>query len=343
MPSEEHQEPDTPGPAARVRTIVSGELHGETSSLDRHVLDRAGDEGRLIWVDLVNPQKADLETLRHAYGLHPLAVGEVFQHHRTSAASSFNGVTHVVAQYPDLSDETISAKEIQAIIGTGFFITIHGAGVLDTDAVLGHWEATPQDWRSTSSSLLYATFRVALAEFGPVADRLDENVTLLEEEAVHPHNAGTPKRQLLYRLFNATEQITDLHNIAAPLQDAMRSLEHNSNWFDHEHGNAYTRDVVDDAYHLARRLQMLTQTAERLFEMVNSLITLQRNDVSKQLTIVATIFLPLSFLGTYFGQNFRYMTDAVSGGAAFLVWGVLAPLASLLVIVAVMWKVGAFR
>ena len=344
MPSDHEREHANAGPGVRVRTIVSGALDAGTTTLDRRVLSRAGD-ACLVWIDLVNPDPAMLEVLQEAYDLHPLAVNEVFETHRTSDVSFFNGTTHLVVQYPRQGPErqAIRAQEVQVIVGHGFFISIHRPNVLDIDAMIDQWNVAPEAWRSTSSSLLYATFRAALSQFAPVVDHLDEALESLEDAAINPHNGGTPKRQLLYSLFNVTEQITDLHNIAEPVQDAMRSLEHNSAWFSHELGNAYTRDVVDDAYHLARRLRMLSESAARLFDMVNTLVTLQRTDVSKQLTIVATIFLPLSFVASYFGQNFTYMTDGVASRGDYLIWGVLAPLASLIAIFVALWRFGAFR
>jgi magnesium transporter len=88
---------------------------------------------------------------------------------------------------------------------------------------------------------------------------------------------------------------------------------------------------------------MLRDTGQRLFEMVNSLVTLQRTDVSKQLTIVATIFLPLSFVASYFGQNFQFMTDAVASRDAYLFWGLGVQLFTLVSIFLALWKFGAFR
>jgi magnesium transporter len=328
--------------SVRVRVFVSGELEREDTTLSQESL-RDLAEDRLVWIDLVNPERATLEVLADIYSLHPLTVDEVFDTHRESDVSTFDGSAHIVIYYPYRHDHTFTSGEIQVIIGQGFLISIHEPDILDPDDVFGPWRATPAKWRSTSSSLLYAILRTAMSAFSPIADHLSDALEELEDTAMDPENRGTPKRETLYKLFDLTEQITDLHNIAMPMKDMMQSLIHNSDWFSQENGNAYTRDIADDVVHLVNRTYMLRDTGQRLFEMVNSLVTLQRTDVSKQLTIVATIFLPLSFVASYFGQNFQFMTDAVASRDAYLFWGLGVQLFTLVSIFLALWKFGAFR
>lgn len=326
----------------QIRIFASGDLEYEDTTLSPESLHAVA-EDRLVWIDLVNPERATLEVLADIYNLHPLTVDEVFDTHRESDVSTFESSAHIVLYYPYRHDHTFTASEIQVIIGHRFLISIHEPDILDADDVFGSWRATPAKWRSTSSSLLYAILRIAMSAFSPITDHLSDALEELEDTAMDPENRGTPKRETLYKLFDLTEQITDLHNIAMPMKDMMQSLIHNSDWFSGENGNAYTRDIADDVVHLVNRMHMLRDTGQRLFEMVNSLVTLQRTDVSKQLTIVATVFLPLSFLASYFGQNFQFMTDAVTSRNAYLFWGLGVQLFTLVAIFLALWKVGAFR
>lgn len=342
MPTAEHDQPAQTTRATCTRVIVSGEIEQEVPGLREDILEDR-DQDRLIWVDLVNPERETIDALARIHQLHPLAAKEVYKDHRGADLSMFDRSAYIVIHVPFDYGETIRLGELEVIIGEGFFVTIHDRDYIDIDVMIEHWQGMPASWRSTSNSLLYAVFRTILFTFAPVADHLDDALEKLQREAIRPHNHDTPKRELLYQLFHLTEQITDLHNMVMPFKDMLIGLKHNSDWLDEEGGNAWSRDVEDDAVHLANRMQMLRDTAQRLFEMVNSLITLQRTDVSKQLTIVATIFLPLSFIGAYFGQNFQYMEDSVASGQDFLVWGAAVPVVSLVIIFLVMWKFGAFR
>lgn len=334
---------ESPGPQreVRIRTIVDGEIEQETGTLDQQNLESIGSD-RLAWVDLVNPDAGTLGLLQETFAVHPLAIEDVFNTHHTPHARFFETSAHIVMHYPRPDGTAVGAEPVQAIIGDTFFITIHGPDALDTAQLVNQWEASPASWRSTSSSLLYATLRTVSFRFGPIVDHLNDALEELEREAISQRNDGAPSRQLLYRLFNVNEQIADVYNIASPFEQMMNSIDKNSEWFAHEHGNVYSMDVIVDAHHLANRLGMLRENAERLFEMVNTLITMQRTEVMKRLTLVATIFLPLSALSSYFGQNFQFMKDATASEADFLLWGVAVPIAGVGLIALAMWKAGGF-
>ena len=340
-------QPMMDGPGARtervrVRAFARGALREETDALDAaHLLSVDRDAG-FAWIDLVEPRRETVDWLAGHYRLHPLAEAEVFEAHRESAVKIFEGAAHVIALFPRRHDLPIRTGEVQLIVGEGFLISIHQADFQDVERVLEQWASVPDEWRQTSSSLVYAILAQAMRPFVPLADAAEDALSLLEEETIHPAAKRLPKRETLHRLFDLTEQISDLHDLAAPLRSVLESLSQNDAWLTGGHGHAYLADVYDDAARLAERLEMLRDAAERLFNMVNSLITLQRTDVSNQLTVVATIFLPLSFITGYFGQNFAYMTGSVASRWDFLIWGGLLQVATLAVILVTLKRLGAF-
>ncbi len=340
MPPERHPTSDT-AERCHVREIEAGAMGPPRDVLDEAALTPR--EGEVTWIDLTTPSDGTLAELERAFTLHPLIMEELTQRHRTSDVRVFDGVTFAVLRFPRIADGEIRADEVKIVIGDSFLVTVHEPLAFDLDDLVANWQVTPESWRATSASLLYALLRLVMDVFVPVVDRLGEQLDTLQHHALLPHGDAPPRREVVNTLFHLTEQIIDLHNMAVPTMDMIHSLQHNSDWFSHEKGNAYTRDVLDDARHLSNRLEMLRATAQRLFEMVNALITLHRADVEKQLTLVATIFLPLTLLSSYLGQNLKFMTDHIEGMWSFLAWGVAAPLVALAVILAVLWRVRAFR
>lgn len=327
----------------RVRTFVQGALRDEAETLDLSRL-AVDPEGGFVWIDLVDPRVATVHALARHFRLHPLAEAEVFEPHRESAVKIFEGSAHVIALFPRRHDLPIRTGEVQVILGDGFLISIHQVEFQqDVDRLLEQWDATPDEWRQTSSSLLYAIISQAMRPFTPLADAAEDALNALEEETLHPAAKKLPKRDTLHRLFDLTEQISDLHDLAAPLRSVLDSLNQNDAWLTGGNGRAYLVDVFDDAARLTERLQMLRDAAKRLFDMVNSLITLQRTDVSNQLTVVATIFLPLSFIVGYFGQNFEYMTNGVASRWDFLIWGGVVQGVALVIILVILRRFGAFE
>lgn len=334
--------PESREEAVRVCSFVRGELRGETDALDDARLTIDSGAG-FVWIDLVDPRPETLARLAERYHLHPLAVAEVFEPHRESAAKIFEGAAHVIALFPRQHELPLRTGEVQVIAGEGFLISIHRTDFQDIGRLLDQWDAIPDEWRQASSSLVYAILSQAMHPFAPLTDEVEDKLNRLEELTLSPAAKRLPKRETLHELFDLTEQISDLHDLAVPLRTVLQSMSENDTWLTGGHGHAYLVDVYDDAVRLAERLEMLRDAAKRLFEMVNSLITLQRTDVSNQLTVVATIFLPLSFISGYFGQNFKYMTDSVASRWDFLIWGGVVHVAALVVILIMLRRLGALR
>ena len=103
-------------------------------------------------------------------GPHPLAEAEVFEPHRESAVKIFEGSAHVIALFPRRLDEPIQTGEVQLIVGPGFLISIHQADFQDVDRVLEQWGSVPDEWRQTSSSLVYAILSQVMRPFAPLTD-----------------------------------------------------------------------------------------------------------------------------------------------------------------------------
>jgi magnesium transporter len=335
---------EPPGAGAqrcRVREIVGGTM-GPPRDVPIEAALAAG-EGAVTWIDLVAPRPATLAALEAAYHLHPLIMEELVERHRTSDVRVFDGATFAILRFPRLREGAIETEEVQIVVGDGYLVTVQRDRGVDLDALLPHWQQAPDAWRSTSGSLLYALMRLVVDIFVPVVDELESRLGAVQRSAVRPGRGASPRSEVVNTLFELTEQINDLHTMAVPTMDMIHSIRHNSDWFSQEAGNAYIRDVLDDATHLAHRLETLLDTAGRLFDMVNALISLHQADVGRQLTLVATIFLPLTLLSSYFGQNFRVLINGIDDRWGFLFWGVGAQVVALAVIMLVLWKVGAFR
>ncbi|MBA2289303.1 MAG: magnesium transporter CorA family protein, partial [Chloroflexia bacterium] len=136
MPNADDRDEASTERSVRVRVFVSGELEREDTTLSQESL-RDLAEDRLVWIDLVNPERATLGVLADIYSLHPLTVNEVFDTHRESDVSTFDGSAHIVIYYPYRHDHTFTSGEIQVIIGQGFLISIHEPDILDPDDVFG--------------------------------------------------------------------------------------------------------------------------------------------------------------------------------------------------------------
>ncbi|CAA9572262.1 MAG: hypothetical protein AVDCRST_MAG87-2539 [uncultured Thermomicrobiales bacterium] len=337
----DHREPASE--RVTVWTIEMGEIAARIGRLDREGL-RTAAASAVTWIDLVDPSTATLRWLEETCELHPRVVSKTLKPHRTAAITLCDDTTHIVLHYPRLREEAhLIRQEVQVIMRGRLLITMHEPGAIDVVDVLDHWRDVPESWRSTTGSLLYATFRRIIAEFVAATDSLDVALERVHDQVVTREQVTMPRRQMLFALFDVTEQIADLHEMAEPAVSLMQRLKRNSEWFADEAGTDHSQDLLDEASLLATRLGLMGDTAGRLLDSFYALVTLRSTDMSNRLTIVATIFLPLSFLSSYFGQNFQYLTDQLGSAGQFAAWGVAVPLLSLSVILVLLQRFGAFN
>ncbi len=338
--AEDHREPTSE--RVTVWTVEMGKIAVRSDRLDREGLGTVA-ASAVTWIHLVQPSTATMRSLEETCGLHPRVVSKTLKPHRTAAVTLFDDTTHIVLHCPLLQqDAHLIRREFQVILREGLLITVHEPDAIGVADVLDHWRGAPETWRSTTGSLLYANFCAIIAAFVAAADSLDVALERLHDEVVTPEQVTMPRRQLLFALFDVSEQIVDLHEMAEPAVSLMQRLKRKNEWFADEAGTDHSQDLLDEASLLTSRLRLMNETGGRLLDSFYALIALRSTDMSNRLTIVATIFLPLSFLSSYFGQNLQYMTDQVGSGGQFIVWGVAVPLLALSVILVLLRRFGAF-
>lgn len=300
-------------------------------------------DGAHLWIDLVGPDREGIRLITQRFPLHHLAVEAVFEHRRRPGVSIFDKSTYVNLQHVKRNGAEVSSVPIKVFLGSNFFITIRPDYPFPVERILGRWEAAPKDWQTYASSLLYALTDILVDDLSVVTDGLEEALQREDRYGSQAGRAGTPGSSVLERIYRLSDQVSDAYAIAMPLRDTMQALLGDGNILDETSAGTYFHDVYDHAVYVADRLENLQDLAQRIFDMAGALINLRLSDVSKQLTVVATIFLPLSFITGYFGQNFGYMMSGVRSGSAFVIYGIGLQILTLVVIVVLLARLKILR
>lgn len=300
-------------------------------------------DGAYLWIDLIAPDRAAIDLVGKRFPLHRLAVNAVFEHRRRPGVSVYKNSTYVQLQHVQRKELRIEPVSIKVFLGRGFFITIRPEYAFPADRILDRWDAAPNEWQTHTSSLLYALTDILVDDLAAITDKLEAALRREDRYGQQLGRAGTPGSTVLESLYRLSDAVSEVYAIAMPLRDTMQSLLGDGDVLGEEDGTAYFRDVYDHAVFVADRLQSLQDLAQRIFDMAGALINLRLSDVSKQLTVVATIFLPLSFITGYFGQNFGYMVSGVRSDSAFIVYGIVLQVLTLVLIVFLLARLKIFQ
>lgn len=298
-------------------------FHGGEVSL--RPLDLAGLERELrdpetfVWLDLVAPTPQELESLCAPFGLHPLAIEDAAVGGQRVKVEPYNDFWFVVLYGAYLGEKgELVRREMSLFIGSHFVLTIQREPLFSDEEIVARWQLVPEAWRHRPSSLTYVILDTVVDSLGVLTDHIEGQLREVRAALASGHAVGP---ELLRRIFILESVTHEAYTVALSLRDMLPTFVHASEGAPvGTAGEApYYRDVHDHASGVVERLGAERDLSKRVFDVYQSLAAQQQGDVARQLTVVSTIFLPLTFLTGFFGQNFDYLVKHVSSEWAF--WG----------------------
>jgi magnesium transporter len=302
-------------------------------------LCRDADEG-FVWLGLHDPDEAELELVRERFGLHELAVEDAQKFHVRPKVELYDedGMTFVVlrtARYDDDREE-IDFGEVSLFLAPRFVISVRQGAASDLHPARLRLERKPELLREGAASVLWAVLDTIVDDYAPVVEGLEADIE--EVESTVFTGAAAPTERIYFLRREATEFHRAVHPLLSPLEGVERGANPQigpelRNWF---------RDVNDhvkliDEMVVAQRdlLGLVLQANMAVISVEQNRIAVQQNESMKQLTVVASVFLPLGFLAGFFGMNFGWLTDHTRAGWEFALYGVgsMAVCATLLYLV----------
>jgi magnesium transporter len=287
--------------------------------------------GSFVWIELDDPTPELMAEVSRHFGLHELAVEDAATAHqrpKVEPYDDFHFIVYRTAKY-DAANRQVIFGELDLFLGVGFVIAVrhHEAG--DFERARLHLEQYPHLARTGPAAAVWAILDTVVDDYQPVVDGLESDI----EDTERAIFAG--RADLTERVYELKQEITDFYRAVHPLLPPLDALERGL-FAPVDRGLLrYFRDLNDHVRRIDEELlgqrDQLTAALEAHLSLINirqNEISAQQNNIVKRLTIVASVFLPLSFITGFFGQNFRWMVDEISSGTMFFVVGIGSLVAS---------------
>jgi magnesium transporter len=278
-----------------------------------------------FWLDLTAPTHEDLARLRDLFGFHPLALEDTKQFHQRPKLDNYGDYVLLVfyGAWRHREDDPEPLREVHMYISGHYLVTIHRDPLppLDHQRDQLHGRVLHSE-----QFLLYRVLDALTDSFFPLLADMDNEIDELEAQVL-----ANPTERQLERLFSLKRQLVAMRKIITPQRDLFaRSVEQIAELPGLELDERdYFRDVYDHLIRISDLIDSYRDLLSGATDLYLSTISNRQNDVMKQLTIIATIFLPLSFITGFFGQNFAYLvTDLIRSTWTFWVIGVGSMLAT---------------
>lgn len=291
----------------RIPPVISV-LDYDAGNLDERANITAADAGRYLdspkvtWVHCQGHADVPLlQRLGEAFRLHPLAMEDVINTGQRSKADVYDDrQVFVVLNVPVLRDETLHIEQVSLFLGPTFVVSFHAGPDDIFEPVRQRLRGPVGRFRSTGADyLFYALIDLAVDQAFPVLEEYDDALEELEEHVLREAGGNT-----LEQIHFVKRELVQIRKTLWPQREAINQLIRDEHPLIGEPIKVYLRDVHDHTLRALEWVEAFREMATGLMDVYLSNVSNRMNDVMRVLTIIATIFIPLTFLAGVYGMNF---------------------------------------
>jgi len=259
-------------------------------------------EPSVSWVDVQGLGDAQiLQDLKKVFGIHDLAMADVVNIPQRPKVEFYDRYLFIVTRmaYP-LHDGTLHSEQVSLFLGKDFVLTFQETYGDCLDPVRERIRSgTGLLRKSGADYLAYAIIDAILDQYFPVIEILGEEIERLEDEVV-----SQPRPETMRKIYELKRAILEVRRAIWPQRDAVNVLLHDESGLIGKEAHFYLRDCYDHTVQIMEVIESLRELAAGLLDVYLSAIANRTNEVMKILTVVTTIFIPLTFIVGIYGMNF---------------------------------------
>ncbi|ANA40567.1 MULTISPECIES: magnesium/cobalt transporter CorA [Geobacter] len=287
--------------------------YDETSLSERETNDIADcfsqrDQPGVRWLDMEGIHRPELlKALGECYGIHPLTLEDILNTDQRPKLEDFDDYLFVVLKMLSLQpDGSLAAEQVSFVLGPSFLISFQEGFKGDLfDPIRQRLRENRGKLRKGGADfLLYSLMDAIVDYYFVILEDLAERIEVLEEEVI----AG-PGRKTVVKIQHLKRETIFLRKSVWPLREVLGRLERRESPLVRGETVIYLRDVYDHSIQIIETVETFRDLLSEVLDIYLSAIGNRTNEVMKVLTIIATIFMPLTFIAGVYGMNFRYMPE----------------------------------
>lgn len=293
--------------------VIAWDGDGQVHAFEAEELQQAADaleSYRYVWLNIRgNSHLQTLEEVRRVFDLHALAVEDAWNVPQRSKLDGYERHLFLVLNHLALASEEdvpeeqqalLQAQQISFFIGERYLITIQENNQTLFEPIRKRFlDPHGQMKKRTPDYVAYALADAVVDSCFPLLDTLAEQVETAESSIyVRKH------RGVITHLLSLRRRLHELKRLVTPMHRALTDLLTLDSSLIHKATRVYLRDCVDHATRLVESAEVAQDHAKSLMDVHIALSSHEMNEVMKVLTIISTIFIPLSFIAGVYGMNF---------------------------------------
>lgn len=277
-------------------------------------LERSAEKDvKWFWVDFDHPTAAEGELLKTHFNFHPLAIEDCFQFLQRPKVDYYEGYNFFVLQ--NMNPDSLSPDEIDLFVGPNYLISFHLSPSSEIELIRQQKLGLESTLAKGPMYLAYLLMDQIVDGYFPLMYKIEDKMNTLDSVQAHPN--------FIEDLYLLRDQLLTLRRTIVPMREMLYRILNSDQLVIPREQRLYFKDVDD---HLLKLTEMIESNREITADMRDSYISLnsnRMNTIMKTLTIVASIFIPLTFIAGVYGMNFHYMPELAWHWGYFTVWGIM--------------------
>jgi magnesium transporter len=283
---------------------------------------RAGHAVTWLNVDGVH-DPATVSRLGELFGLHPLVLEDIMHTQQRPKVDAYEGYLYIVVRMLTAKPEGVESEQVSLVLGSNFLLTFQEKPGDLFDPVRTRIRGARGIVRSQRGDYLaYALMDCLVDQYFVILEQYSDGTDEMEDTLV-----SNPDPQLLQRLHHMKQDLMRLRKSVWPLREVIGTLERGELPQVCPSSRLYLRDLYDHTIRVIETVESLREVIGGMLDVYLSSVSNRMNEVMKVLTVMSTIFIPITFLASIYGMNFNHMPELQTKYGYFGLLGVMALIA----------------
>jgi len=264
-------------------------------------------ESAVTWVNVEGLGRMELlGRLGECFDIHPLVLEDIANTDQRPKAEEYEEYLFVVLKMLNPVENGVVSEQVSLVLGRGWLLTFQEG--LDGDP-FGPVRLRLQNGQGRLRSqgadyLAYALMDVIVDNYFIVLEGVADSIEYLEEELMH-----SPTQRTLAEIYRLKRELLFIHKSIWPLREVVGSLVRRESPLVQDSTLIYLRDLYDHTIQVVETVETLREMLSGMLDIYLSSVSNRMNGIMKVLTVIATIFMPLTFIAGLYGMNFRNMPE----------------------------------
>ena len=285
------------------------------------------DSPTVAWIQIEGIHDTQiLEELGAVFGLHPLTLEDILNTDQRPKMEDFCEYIYIVLKtFYNPSDENneTTSEQISIILGPTFVISFQEKETDIFKPIRERIRAGKGRLRKSGADYLaYSLIDTIVDNYFNILEHLGEKIEIIEESLVI-----NPSTQTLQAIQHLKREMIFLRKSVWPLRETISSLERTECQLIQEATGLFLKDIYDHTIQVIDTIETFRDMLSGILDIYLSSISNRMNEIMKVLTIIATIFMPLTFLVGVYGMNFKYMPELEWHWGYFFIWSIMITIA----------------